>query len=359
MNTRKGTYNSKFLATFIIPAYNASGTIIRCLKSIYTLALKPDEFEVIVIDDCSTDDTVAVIEQFANGHANLSLLRQFENHRQGAARNKGVRVAKGEYICFVDADDAVSSGIVKAIRLSTETKADMTAMHFACTNEHGVITSEAQPISFAEGAIFTGVDMQIMCPYWCSAPWGFLYRRAFLDRVNYQFAEDVLYEDSDFVAVHLYHAERMTYSCELGYKAYYREGSTTRHTSYKNVADYLFLGVRMLRFYKEIFDNEEFNRNRDHQKFSDGILEGACWNIQKSTQKIIKLSGLEEAKAYYKRVDMVANREELCEDNLLRKYYWNAWTRICLGNKKLTLSILVLAMPIYKITQSLKGNKSI
>ena len=95
------------IVSFIIPAYNAADTIVRCLDSIYALSFKQEEFEVIVIDDCSTDETVSIIEDWRLKKDNLTLLKQSENHRQGAARNRGVFLAKGDYILFVDADDAV------------------------------------------------------------------------------------------------------------------------------------------------------------------------------------------------------------------------------------------------------------
>ena len=93
------------LCSFIIPAYNASSTIVRCLDSIYTLGLAEQDFEVVCIDDCSTDNTIEVIEHYAKKHSNITLLRQARNHRQGAARNRGVSIAKGEYIVFVDSYD--------------------------------------------------------------------------------------------------------------------------------------------------------------------------------------------------------------------------------------------------------------
>ena len=74
--------------SFIIPAYNASGTIVRCLDSIYVLPIDESDYEVIVIDDCSTDNTVEIVKQFAVKHSNLVLLQQVENHRQGTARNR-------------------------------------------------------------------------------------------------------------------------------------------------------------------------------------------------------------------------------------------------------------------------------
>lgn len=80
---------SNIIASFIIPAYNASMTIVRCLDSIYKLSLNENEYEVLVIDDCSIDNTVEIVEGYAKRRTNITLLRQLENHRQGAARNRG------------------------------------------------------------------------------------------------------------------------------------------------------------------------------------------------------------------------------------------------------------------------------
>ena len=111
--------------SFIIPAYNASGTIIRCLDSICGLLIDESDFEVIVIDDCSTDNTVEMVKKYALQHPNVVLLCQPENHRQGAARNRGVAVAKGKYIVFVDSDDESSKGVVDAVRLAEVNCLDM------------------------------------------------------------------------------------------------------------------------------------------------------------------------------------------------------------------------------------------
>ena len=138
------------LASFIIPAYNASATIVRCLDSIYTLGLSEQEFEVICIDDCSKDNTIEVIKQYAKQHTNLTLLCQAENHRQGAARNRGVAIAKGKYIVYVDSDDESDKGVVKALQLAEEHNLDMVAMHYVQVNEHGnIFEKESIKLSFS------------------------------------------------------------------------------------------------------------------------------------------------------------------------------------------------------------------
>ena len=341
------------LVSFIIPSYNSAHTVKRCLDSIYALSLKPEEFEVIFIDDCSTDNTISIIEDFKSHVSNLTLLRQPKNNRQGAARNKGVSVAKGEYICFVDSDDAVTEGIVDAIRLAKKKQTDMTAFHTASANEDGKITREIPHLSFPQGQVFSGIELQNRHSYWFSGPVAYIYSKAFLEKTNYPFREGVLYEDADFVTAHLYYAKRMTYSSLLGYLAYYREGSTTHTITHKNIVDFILLGVRMLRLYERVMSDVSCKlydvSEAEINKFAEDVLEGACWNIRVSTKRMIKLSSIKEVRLCYDRLDTCLNRQELCADKRLRKYYWNLWTTICLAHKRLAIMLLNLLMPLYRV----------
>ena len=325
------------LASFIIPAYNASNTIVRCLDSIYTLGLSEQEFEVICIDDCSKDNTIAVIEQYAKQHNNLTLLCQAENHRQGAARNRGVAIAKGKYIVYVDSDDESDKGVLQALHLAEEYNLEMVAMHFASVDEHGNIT-EKEPIKL--DGMFTGIDLQTEHPYWGTAPWPYVYNAEFLKRVNYPFVEDVLFEDSDYVNVHLYHAKQMMYSTVSGYKIYYNSQSTTHTTSYKHVADYLLLGTRMLKLYHSLTDK--------NSKYALGILEGGSYNIWMSCKRLIKLSSVVDVKRFYERVDQYTDRSALLSYTA-PAYCWTRWTKLCLRNKRISIALVAIVQLIYKI----------
>ena len=97
--------------SFILPCYNAGKFIADTLNSIYAQDLPEEEFEVICVNDCSTDDTHDIIAAIQAEHSNLILLDQPRNMYSGAARNRGLDVAKGEYIWFVDADDMVKPGV--------------------------------------------------------------------------------------------------------------------------------------------------------------------------------------------------------------------------------------------------------
>ena len=97
------------LLSFIIPTYNVSNKIELCLKSISNIPLRKKDYEIIVIDDSSTDDTVEISEKFLKENKlNYTLLQQ-KKSGQASARNKGLDVAKGKYIWMIDSDDEIVS----------------------------------------------------------------------------------------------------------------------------------------------------------------------------------------------------------------------------------------------------------
>lgn len=90
----------------IIPAYNESSTILDILQKVGGLEIPGIEMEIIVVNDCSTDDTKALVEKFISGHSfkNTKLLNQEKNQGKGAAIHKGIREASGDYLLIQDAD---------------------------------------------------------------------------------------------------------------------------------------------------------------------------------------------------------------------------------------------------------------
>jgi len=84
----------------IIPAYNAESTIERCIRSLTSQTCPRDEFEIIVVDDCSTDKTIECAKA-----ANPDIITSTEtNCGQGPARNLGVKKARGNFLAFIDSD---------------------------------------------------------------------------------------------------------------------------------------------------------------------------------------------------------------------------------------------------------------
>lgn len=326
------------LVSLVIPAYNASNTMSRCLDSIYSLDLEEYEYEVIVIDDCSTDNTVRIIEDYQEEHENLVLFRQSQNHRQGAARNIGIDKAKGDFVIFVDSDDEVGEGLWQAVKMADEKSCDMVAMRVAKISGEGMVEVEMS-LPYLQEQVVSGIELQSEHPFWFTGPVAYVYRMAFLLKVNYRFAEDVLFEDSDFVNVHLYHAKRMAYSDTCGYRAHFNSGSTTHTMSYKHLADYALLGTRMLAFYESLPDKTT--------KYADSILEGGSYNVMKSFRKIFRLESGKNVQAFYDRFDSYFDRKQLLR---YRKptYCWTWWTRFCVRYRWLTMIIVGISIPVVR-----------
>ena len=325
--------------SFIIPSYNAASTINRCLDSIYSLPMDESEYEVLVIDDCSTDNTVELIKDYASHHSNLVLLCQSENHRQGAARNRGITVAKGKFIVFVDSDDETAKGVISAVRLAEKRELDMVAMRVALVSGDSDVVEE-KLLPYENNQVFHGYEFQSDYPFWNTGPCAYVYRNTLLSDTKYPFAEDVLYEDSDFVIVHLYHANRMSYCDECGNKVHFNPESTTHTISYKHLSDYALLGTRMLKFYESIEDRST--------KYAESVLEGGSYNIMKAFRKLFRLRSISEIRSFYDRFDA------RCERKLLLGYHkpaycWTIWTRFCLKHRRLTTLIVGMVMPLLSI----------
>ena len=97
------------LLSFVIPAYNCSSFIGDCLDSILRQGLQEENYEVIVIDDGSTDNTTTIVSVYCERYPNIKLFSQ-SHSGVGAARNKGLMHAQGQYVHFMDADDRLLPG---------------------------------------------------------------------------------------------------------------------------------------------------------------------------------------------------------------------------------------------------------
>lgn len=106
-----------YLISFIVPVYNAVDYVTDCLDSI--LRQTVSEFEVLIIDDGSFDGSGSICDEFAERDERVKVIHT-ENHGVSHARNTAIRLAKGKYLAFVDADDLVSDRLVENIKVELE-----------------------------------------------------------------------------------------------------------------------------------------------------------------------------------------------------------------------------------------------
>lgn len=231
--------------SIIIPVYNGAKNITNCLNSIWTQELCADDYEVICVDDCSTDNTVEVLNNINKEHQNLKVVKNKTNRRAGGSRNHGVQEAKGEYVVFIDSDDYFHQGSLKeAISYLKTCPLDILVCDFA--REEVGKPNMALVHNFPNRTIMNGREFMLSnsLPY---APWKYIFKRSLMVENNVFFEEKVSAEDVDWTHKIALCAQRMQYK-PLLLTHYILASQSQTADEYKNIriiAERMYAGLRL------------------------------------------------------------------------------------------------------------------
>ena len=246
--------NSTPFFSIVIPVYNGlTHDLPKCLDSIWNQSLDKALYEVICVDDCSTDNTRAWLKEQQHEHNNLRVIENEKNIRQGGSRNKGVRVAKGKYIVFIDQDDYYHDESITKV-YEHLSKNDLDILIVDCAYQSPGKVSNKLQHNFPHRHIMTGDEIieKNSIPY---APWKFVFRKAHMLENNLFFAEHERIEDIDWVHKLTHYAQRVQYQPIL-FIHYNKTSISTTMTSYKSketVYSTLRLSKRMNEMLTTIF----------------------------------------------------------------------------------------------------------
>lgn len=124
------------LVSVITPSYNSSQLIAETLKSVMSQTVS--DWEMIIIDDCSTDNSIEVIQSFVDRDSRIKLIRLSVNSGAAVARNKGIEIAQGRYIAFLDSDDSwLPNKLEKQIAFMQDNSYSFTFAAYDKVNEFG------------------------------------------------------------------------------------------------------------------------------------------------------------------------------------------------------------------------------
>ena len=219
-------------ASIVVPVYNAQVFLDACLESLST---QDGEFEVIAVDDGSTDGSAALLASWAARDGRVKVLTHPGGANRGVAatRNLGLRQAGGEYIWFVDADDRVRTGAInQLLTIARDRRADVVAFNAdECGGAEAPrrVYTQAKPSTDLTGEEWVRLSCQQQeCPH---LVWLRFYRRAYLEACGLQFREGIVHEDIAWITEGDLRAQRFVYVDTVLYEYCRNPQSITRDES--------------------------------------------------------------------------------------------------------------------------------
>lgn len=225
--------NNQTFFSIVIPVYNGlSHDLHTCLNSIWNQPIEKPLFEVICVDDCSTDDTLKWLKKQQMLHGNMKIVENRENIRQGGARNRGVEIATGKYIMFIDQDDYYhKDAFQKLHNVLAGSNLDILATDSSYQFK-GSVSNELQ-LNLRYQNTMTGEIFLESNGLALIAPWRMIINREFYQKSEISFVEKTRIEDVDWAIKVLLATNRIKYEPILLIHYIKAEIGTT-DTMYKN-----------------------------------------------------------------------------------------------------------------------------
>lgn len=238
------------MISIIIPIYNVEAYLMECLQSVANQTLT-EGLECILVDDCGPDNSAQIAKEFIaeyHGPVNFRFVQREKNGGLSAARNTGIREAKGEYLYFLDSDDYILPETIETMwELAERYNADLVQAQYI---SEGALLKQSVNTPRPEFSSDRRYIMRIMLDYSSNpvmAPNRLIRRSLLLDNKLW-FREGIIHEDNYWTYLLAKHVKRMAFCPEAFY--YYRvtPGSITQN---KNIEKETLAFTTMIREFSD------------------------------------------------------------------------------------------------------------
>lgn len=192
--------------SIIVPIYNAQASVDSCIKSILNQSFT--DFELLLVDDGSSDDSARICQQYAEIDSRISLYHK-DNGGVSSARNLGLREAKGEWITFIDSDDTINEHYLRHLYERACEEVDFVMSYPILIYSDGKHLTPLYESNIYDKATFDKVFVNNELHKFTS-PWAKLYKHSIINNYNISFCEEMhIGEDLVFLFTYLQHTSKI------------------------------------------------------------------------------------------------------------------------------------------------------
>ena len=224
--------------SIIVPIYNVGEYLKKCVESLEQQNF--ESYEILLVDDGSIDGSGGICDSLARAQTKVKVFHE-KNKGVSAARNCGLKNAKGEYILFMDGDDYVEPDFCSELDRILKEHENPEIAVYGATEEDGKHQKELNPSEIRENRVVSGHDYLLLCyqeNHLSNTVWTYAWKKDFLESHDLRFVEGILHEDVEFIPRALLQAKRLVRADIRPYHYCVRSNSisTQRHTE-KNIKD--------------------------------------------------------------------------------------------------------------------------
>lgn len=216
----------KYKISIIIPAYNTEKYLKGCIQSVIHQTFGFENIQLIIVNDGSTDNTKGIIDEVAQKYQNVDAIHLKESHKMaGFARNEGIKLVKGQFIMFMDADDYYDERACELMYdIINKEGADIVTANYRCMDENGQLWEKAM----FDREIYKTAELkepsETFFYLYCPCVWSKIFRTRIIKDNHIEFLDGVPAEDAYFSTLALLKSNRIYYLDEPIY--YYRRRNT-------------------------------------------------------------------------------------------------------------------------------------
>jgi glycosyltransferase involved in cell wall biosynthesis len=219
------------IISLILPAYNVERYIAKCLDSCLNQDISHDDYEIIVVNDGSTDNTATILEDYTSKYSNIMVLNQ-TNQGLSMARNNGTKVANGKYIWFIDSDDVISTNCLGAlIRQMEKRELELlvVAPSISFITDFPKTFNPANDIS----PVLSGTEYLLNGKIYSSVigAWCFIILNSFWKDNNFEFYKGIAYEDTQLMPLVMSKSKRLSTLNKFSCYSYIQRGGSIMNSA--------------------------------------------------------------------------------------------------------------------------------